>query len=244
MATERFERFTIGEALSFGWDTMKNNLMFFILALLIAWVANGIPSGLQGLCYSCNSGGLAILGTILAIISFVVGVFMYMAFTRIGLRFTAGETADYADLYLSYPLFWKFLGGYILYGLIVLGGLILLIVPGIYWGIKYHFFAYFIIDEGVGPTEALKRSGEITYGAKWELLLLALAFLGINLLGLLACFVGLFVSVPITIVATAYVYRRLLATKVARPAQAPAPEGPPEQPQAPAPEGPPEQPPA
>jgi len=231
MATERFERFTIGEALSVGWDTMKNNLVFFILALLIAWVVNGIPSGLQGLCYSCNSGGLAILGTILAIISFVVGVFVYMAFTRIGLRFTAGETADYADLYLSYPLFWKFLGGYILYGLIVLGGLILLIVPGIYWGIKYHFFAYFIIDEGVGPTEALRKSGEITYGVKWELLLLALAFLGINLLGILACFIGLFVTIPITIVATAYVYRKLLATKVARPAQAPTPEGPPEQPQ-------------
>ena len=232
MANERFERFTIGEALGVGWDTMKNNLVFFILALLIAWVAEGIPSGLQGLCYSCNSGGLAILGTILAIISFVVGVFVYMAFTRIGLRFTAGETADYADLYLSYPRFWKFLGGYILYGLIVLGGLILLIVPGIYWGIKYHFFAYFIIDEGVGPTEALRKSGEITYGVKWELLLLALAFLGINLLGILACFIGLFVTIPITIVATAYVYRKLLATKVARPAQTPAPGSPPEQPQA------------
>lgn len=244
MATERFERFTIEEALRFGWETMKNNLVFFVLALLIAWVAEGIPSGLQSIFYSYSycSAALIIPGTVFAIISLVIGVFVYMAFTRIGLRFTGGETAEYSDLYLSYPLFWKFLGGYILYGLIVLGGLILLIVPGIYWGIKYHFFAYFIIDEGVGPTEALKKSGEITYGVKWELLLLALAFLGINLLGLLACFVGLFVSVPITIVATAYVYRRLLATEVARPAQAPAPVGPPEQPQSPAPESPPEQP--
>jgi len=226
---ERFKKFTIEEALRFGWDTMKNNLAFFILALLIAWVANGIPSGLQSLCYSSNSAGLIILGTILAIISFVIGVFVYMAFTRIGLRFTAGETADYADLYLSYPLFWKFLGGYILYGLIVLGGLILLIVPGIYWGIKYHFFAFFIIDEELGPVEALKRSGEITYGSKWELLLLGLAFLGINLLGLLACFVGLFITVPITLVALAYVFRRLLATsETAQQAQVPSPESPPE----------------
>ncbi len=158
MTTESFERFTIGEALSFGWDTMKNNLAFFVLALLIAWVAEGIPNGLQSIFYNTDCVALIIPGIVLGLIGIVVSVFVYMAFTRIGLRFTAGETADYADLYLSYPLFWKFLGGYILYVLIVLGGLILLIVPGIYWGIKYHFFAYFIIDEGVSPTEALKRS--------------------------------------------------------------------------------------
>ena len=225
---DRFKRFTIEEALRFGWDVMKNNLAFFVLFLLILWVAEGIPSGLQGIFYKYSA-----LVIIMGLVSFVIGIFVNMAVVRVGLRFTDGETAEYSDIYMSYPLFWKFLGGAILYGLIVLGGLILFIVPGIYWGIKYHFFAYFIIDEGLGPVEALRRSGEITYGSKWELLLLALAFFGINLLGLLACFVGLFITAPITLVALAYVYRRLLATsETAEQAPVPSPESPPETPQA------------
>ncbi len=206
MATNRF---SIGDAVRFGWDVMKNNLMFFVVIVLIAWVVQGVPSGLQSVFY--DSLALVI---ILCLISAVVGVFVQMACMRIGLLFAGGEVADYPDLYLSYSLFWKFLAASILYGLIVLGGLILLIVPGIIFAVKYQFFGYFIIDKGAGPAESIKRSGEITRGAKWDVFVLDLSFLGINLLGLLACFVGLFATIPTTLVAMAYVYRRLLATPV------------------------------
>lgn len=206
MATNRF---SIGDAVRFGWDAMKNNLAFFVVIVLIAWVVEGVPSGLQSIFY--DTWALVI---VLSLISAVIGVFVHMAYVRISLLFAGGEVADYPDLYLSYPLFWKFLGGSILYGLIVLGGLILLIVPGIIFAVKYQFFAYLIIDQGAGPVESIKRSGEITMGAKWDVFVLDLAFLGINLLGFLACFVGLFATIPTTMVAMAYVYRRLLATPV------------------------------
>ncbi len=220
MATSKF---SIGEAVRFGWETMKTNLGFFVVVVLITWVADGIPSGLQSLFY--DSWALVI---ILSLIGMVIGLFVNMAYVRIGLLFAGGEKAEYADLYLSYPLFWKFLVGSILYGLIVLGGLILLIVPGIIFAVKYQFFMYLIIDQGMDPVESIKRSGEITQGVKWDVFVLDLAFMGINLLGLLACFVGLFATVPTTMVAMAYVYRRLLAAPAVRlHVEIPGPEAPP-----------------
>jgi hypothetical protein len=55
----------------------------------------------------------------------------------------------------------------------------------------------------------MKESWRITKGHKWQLALLFLALLGINLLGVLALVVGVFVSVPITLIAFAHAYRTL-----------------------------------
>jgi len=216
--------FSIGDAVRFGWDTMKNNISFFILMIIILWLVAAIPSGLSSFSYRMSLGAAAIYGLIFGIISFVVGMFVNMAQIKVGLRFSKGETADFPDLFNEYPRFWDFLLGSILYGLIVLGGLILLIIPGIYWGIKYYFYGYLIIDQGMGPVDAIKKSGELTDGVKWNFLVLWLALFGIYILGFLACCVGVIFAIPVIIVAVAYVYRTLLvATMAPQAQQAPPP---------------------
>lgn len=211
--------FSIGDAVQFGWDTMKNNLGFLIPAVLIMWLAAAIPSGLGGLTGYHSISTAAIFGLIFGLISFVVGMFVNMAQIKIGLRFSKGETADFPDLYNEYPRFWDFLLGSILYALIVIGGLILLIIPGIYWAIKYHFYGYLIIDQGMGPMDAIKKSGELTDGVKWNLLVFWLALFGIYILGFLACCVGVLFAIPVILVAVAYVYRTLLVATMGPQAQ-------------------------
>ena len=214
--------FSIGDAVQFGWDTMKNNIAFFIIMIIILWVAAAVPSGLGSMSYRMSVGAAAIFGLVFGIISFVAGMFVNMAQIKVGLRFSKGETADFPDLYNEYQRFWDFLLGSILYALIVLGGLILLIVPGIYWAIKYYFYGYLIIDQGMGPMDAIKKSGELTKGVKWNLLVFWLALLGIYILGFLACCVGILFAIPVIIVAVAYVYRTLLVATEAQQAQPPA----------------------
>jgi small-conductance mechanosensitive channel len=213
---------SIGDAVSFGWDTMKNNISFFIIMIIILWVAAAIPSGLGSFSYRMSVGAAAGYGLVFGLISFVVGMFVNMAQIKVGLRFSKGETADFPDLYNEWPRFWDFLLGSILYALIVIGGLILLIIPGIYWAIKYQFYGYLIIDQGMGPMDAIKKSSELTDGVKWNLLVFWLALFGIYILGFLACCVGLLFAIPVIMVAVAYVYRTLLVATEARQAQPPA----------------------
>jgi len=66
-----------------------------------------------------------------------------------------------------------------------------------------------VVDRGLGPIEAMQESWRITKGHKWQLFLLFLALLGINLLGFLALFIGIFVTAPMTLVALAHAYRTL-----------------------------------
>lgn len=55
------------------------------------------------------------------------------------------------------------------YSLIVAFGLILLIVPGFYWAMKYLFFDFAYVEETLGPSESFGRSAEITASLRWQL---------------------------------------------------------------------------
>lgn len=197
--------FSKKEALQFGWETTKSNLRFFIGFLIVLIALIIIPYIIAIRVMEIN----VFLGSIFHLIDYVLTLIVSMGLIKTVLRFCDNEKGNFKDLFSQYPLFFKYLGGSILYFLIVFAGLILLIVPGIVWGIKFLFYDYFIIDKKLGPIEALKKSSAITKGQKWNLFVFFLIVFAINLIGALALLIGLFVTVPITMVATAFVYRKL-----------------------------------
>lgn len=207
------KRFAIAEALSFGWNTMKANFAFFVMFMLILLTPQIILFVFKMFIAERGTG----LYTTIRVIDFFVALLISLALFQVSLRFTAGEKADFTDLYSALPYFWKYLLGFILYVLIIAGGFILLIVPGIIWAVKYQFFGYFIIDQKMTPRRALVRSGQITKGIRGYLLLFDLAVLGIGVLGFLALLIGEVVTVPVVSIAIAYVYRKLLATEIIQP---------------------------
>jgi uncharacterized membrane protein len=73
----------------------------------------------------------------------------------------------------------------------------------------FQFGTYCIVAHESGPIEALQKSAAITRGYKWQLLLLGLALIGINLVGLVACCIGLLATVPLSMGATAFAFRKL-----------------------------------
>ncbi len=204
MTTQKFSK---KEALQFGWKTMKNNLWFFIGLLIVAVLITFVPSIISELI---RERALA-LSIIIDIATWVLQLVIGMGLIRIALTFCDNEKGRFSDLFSQYRLFFKYLFGSILYTLIVLGGLILLIIPGIYFGIRFCFYHYFIVDKKVGVIESLKRSWRITEGSVWNLFLFNLLLVIINLLGVLCLLVGLFATIPVTMMATAFVYRKLLA---------------------------------
>jgi len=93
--------------------------------------------------------------------------------------------------------------------LIVVLGTLLFIVPGVIWGIKYSFMFYIMVDQNVGPIKALEMSGQMTNGIKMDLFVMYLVFILITIAGFLALFVGIFVAIPVMMMAQVYVYRQM-----------------------------------
>jgi uncharacterized membrane protein len=221
-------KFSRDQALSFGWQTMKANLVFFIVLLLILGFINVIPNMATQLAQRSGSSGhpnLALMGFagILQLAFALLGMIMQIGVMKICLKFIDGGKPDYMELFSHYRYFLFFLVGSILYGLIVFGGFLLLIVPGIIWSIKYGFTIYLIIDREMNPIDAIKKSAVMTDGVKGQLFVFYIILALINLAGALCLLVGLFVTIPTSMVAMAYVYRQLLASAEPAPAPNPAP---------------------
>ena len=99
---------------------------------------------------------------------------------------------------------------YILYTVIVALGLVLLIVPGVYVGLRWVFAPQIIVEENAGALSSLRRSWEITRGTTRQVFKLVLAGCGIMLLGHLAFGIGIFLAIPLVHLMMCAAYRRLI----------------------------------
>lgn len=202
MATKSFSK---SEAISFGFKKTRKNIYFLIVVLIISFVVNSLPGAISS---SLNSKA-SLLGFLISLIGWGLQLIVGLGLVHIALNLNDGKKVSYSSLFQHSHLLIPYLFASILYGLIVVAGLILLIIPGIIWAIKYQYFTYFMVDKDLGPIEALKKSAATTNGAKWNLFLLRILLGLINILGALCLGIGLFVTIPIGMLAEAHVFRKL-----------------------------------
>ena len=202
------QKFLIQEAVKYGWEAMKKHFWFFagMLAIFYA-LMYGLPFlGQYFIKQALNNNPF--FNGIFSLIINILGIIISIGLVKVSLNIYDDKSVDYEILFTQWKFFWRYLGSMILYGLIVLGGFILLIVPGIIWSIKYSMTPYLIL-EGYGPLDALTRSGVITKGVKGKLFLLWLLLVLISLAGYVLFFIGSFVAQPIVLLAGIFVYKKL-----------------------------------
>jgi len=198
-------KFSIQEALKYGWETFKAKAGFFIALTVVLGLITAVPDYIIGKLFEQGS----VMRFVSELVLRLIGLFLGMITTRISLDlYDTGET-DLSKISDLIPQFLPYLGGKILYGLIVLVGLVLLIVPGIIVSYMFLYVGYLIIDRQLGPIEALKESKVVTDGSKMNLFLFSLVIALINIVGVVCLLVGLLVTIPVTLMASVYVYRQL-----------------------------------
>lgn len=198
--------FVPGEAIKFGWGKMKKHFWFFAGLLALTCLIQIVPSGIANIFKE----KVFLLYVLFILAAWVIQIIVKMGMIKITLDVADKDETNLNTLFFCTQLLGKFILGSIVYGLIVMAGFLLLIVPGIIWAIKYQFFAYLIVDKNMAPMEAIRKSGEMTAGNKGKLFWLGILFVLINLAGALCLFIGLFATIPTTMVAMVYVYRKLM----------------------------------
>ncbi|MEI8011190.1 MAG: hypothetical protein WCI27_01730 [Candidatus Omnitrophota bacterium] len=146
---------------------------------------------------------------VLQLVVILLMMFLSIVVTRFWLAVSRDQTPAVSDLFANVGVLLPIIASSLCYGLMLVVGLILLIVPGFIAMIMFGMYKYLILDKGLGPIAALKRSREITRGQKGRLFVFGLLIVLLNCAGFLCLLVGLLVTMPISAIAGAYIYDRL-----------------------------------
>ncbi|MBU0596865.1 hypothetical protein KJ641_03765 [Patescibacteria group bacterium] len=208
-----------GNIISATIDLYKKNAVLFIkytALLLIPTLLVTLPTLLfmpttvSGQISMQTGAGMIILFFVLAIISAVLGIWFSLAFVRAVGATYIGQPADgiKAGLTKTTGFILTLIGASILTGLAVMGGMLLLIIPGIIFAVWFAFTTYAIAIDNKKAVESMKYSKSLVsgrwFGVLWRLIAPAIVFA--ILMSIVQWLVGLILAfIPQTTISIAIV---------------------------------------
>lgn len=190
------------------------------------------------------NAGLALLSLLVTLISAVYGVWINIGQVLFMLHVGRGRQAPLNLIFAGAPYILRIIGASLLVGLIIMGVILIGLIPGgVAWAIaggnspvwpivlvafggvavvvaivisiRLSQFYYLIVDRNAGVMDALRISLDVTRGNEGLVFLIGFLTLPINLLGALACGVGLLFTVPFTILLMVVMYLALTGQSAA-----------------------------
>lgn len=196
---------SIRQAFNFAWPIFKKRFGLFTAVLLTifgAWVT------LEIVVIAGQRFGVLLWAVVhLAFLIFVAGI--EVGFLEICLALCDGGEPTFADTFRHLALGPKFLAGQILYLFMVVIGLLLLVAPGVYLSVRYALFGFCMAAGETNLMRSFQQSAILSTGTKTYLLRILVALLVLNALGAGLLGLGLFVTVPLSVLMMTKVYRQL-----------------------------------
>jgi hypothetical protein len=213
----RGPKLNIGACLSRGWDLWLDHFGRFLLAYLVF-----IPISLALSFVQINSLPIA---TMLFGGVFTAGMYRYT------LKLLHGEPAALTDLFAGFSEAPRAL---ILAGLaiaffimtfayLIAAGFFFCIVPVLYFGIAWTFTYPLILEKKLPFVPAMEVSRRVITRNWWRMLVLMLAAGLFSLMGITALFIGIILTLPISLCVLACAYDSLFNPKKSFPVQPAAP---------------------
>lgn len=151
---------SLQRALSTSLQQFPKHLEFFIPMGIIMFLLNAAPSFISDKLGESmkDSGSAELLVSIgITILSFIITVGWYRGLLRIA----SGKKTTLAQVFsnITFKKILQLVLTQLVAGFLVIVGLILFVIPGIYFLAKYMFAGWLVVEhEGYGSSEALKKS--------------------------------------------------------------------------------------
>jgi hypothetical protein len=212
----------LGEVISEAWGRINGNkgtiwaalLMYmavvFLVSLVLGLVFGAPPAPAEGVAASASSGDLL---EQLLIALLVTPIWVGIIF--LGVAIASDRSAKSTSIFSWYGMTVKLFITYLLMGVMIMLGMLLLVLPGIYLAVAYQLALPLVADKGLGPWEALEASRKaithkwFTFFGLW-IVAVAATMVSMVLLGIPLIWV-----LPTTIVGLGIVYRNIFGAQEA-----------------------------
>lgn len=201
----------VEEVLRQSWEIVKQHWVALIFGPLIGSVIGSVPGQIFNSVGRASQDKDTIIA--MAVVGGIVGFFVQTFFTagamQLALTGARGGAPQVTQVFSGGPAYLRLLGTSLLVTLAIMGGLLLLVVPGIILALGFSMAPYYAVDAGMGPVEAMRASWNAMDGHKASFFLFGLVGLVLAIVGLAACCVGLFVAQAVMLTATAIIFTRV-----------------------------------
>jgi hypothetical protein len=187
-------RYGLGRVIGVGWKQYWLHFSSVLCIVLIVYVPVNVALSfvpVEHLVETQGLQGFRLYMKLIQLSEFLIGVLATMALAALLEASIRGNSICWQTaLRHAFARWGASLGTGLLSGLIILGLLLLLIVPGIIWGLYYSLCIYVVALRGLSGKEALDYSKAIVKGQWWRVL----GYLVV--IGLLGGLASILVSVP------------------------------------------------
>jgi uncharacterized membrane protein len=210
---------SVGDAIRYGWARFKANPWTWIGAVVIAAVIQSVLNTLFGnrSTFRVDTFGQSLwtIGWIIgSIATVVVGYLINAALVRGALHEVDGQRPRLGSFF-RFTNVGNVILASVLVGVLTAVGLILFLIPGLIVAFLSWWTLQFVIDRHDSATDGFRASFRAISSQPGPVFLLALALIGINILGAIPFGLGLLITVPISAIASTYAYRVVSGGEVA-----------------------------
>lgn len=186
----------IEDYISRGWEIFKLNpvllIGYIVLLLVISLLLLLVAAFLQNAVGPELSQSLFNLTNIIISPPLWGGLFIGCFILH------KGQSLKFDNFFSGFQYFSQLVIASLVSGILVVLGVILCIIPGIYLGVSYSFMIPLILDRGLNFWDAMETSRKIVSKQWFSIFAFLLVTFLINLLGALVCGFGLLVTIPLT----------------------------------------------
>lgn len=226
---------SVGNAVSYGWNKFQANasqiviagvvlfvgiVLFEIVGIVIRNILIQDPEchyDSNGFLTSCDAGSgffvSMIASAIMSLLFFVVYQIIGAGIIRGALGITEGRPFVVSEVFKTDKI-----GPVIITSLItsaiIFVGFILCFLPGIIAAFFLQYSLFFLIDKNLAPMDAIKASFNFVKDNLGNVIIWFIVSYLITLAGAIVCGVGLIVAIPVSLIGTAYTYKKLTGQPV------------------------------
>lgn len=149
---------------------------FFVIALIVFAIINVLYALLLAAIEGDSAASVGVTGTLAFVVTIVGGMWLTGALVHVVVDARDGTLdTTVGDVFArAKPFIGTLLLASLLAGLGIIGGLILLVVPGIILAVRWSLVAPAVVLEGRAVRASLGRSNELVNGASWTIFALIL----------------------------------------------------------------------
>lgn len=194
--------------MAYGWSRFQADIGTW-LGIMVVWLAINMVLGI----FFRNSDSWVIL-TLVNIVRWILLLLLLNAATQAALAEIDGQRTDLATFF-RFKNFRNFTLTALLVWIVMVIGFFLLVIPGVVWMFFTWWWNFFVIDRDQGPVTSIRSSVDAIRSHLSGLFVLALIIVGLLIVSILTCGIGFLVTVPITVIASAWAYRTITGGPVA-----------------------------